>query len=919
MSFDARISRVPRPFDAEKADSLDVPGVKGDALSLVRAAAGCSPYLAGLIAREAAWLPEAMDAPEQATRGCFALEPDAADLPNLLRQAKRRVALITALADLGGIWPLEMVTCMLTEFADAACDLALKWALIPQITRGKMPGVTMDDVEDAAGLTVFAMGKMGAHELNYSSDIDLICLFDETRHDPSDYGEIRAVFIRAVRKMAATLSDIGPEGYVFRTDLRLRPDAGVTPVVLAMGAAERYYESMGRTWERAAWIKARPAAGDIAAGQRFQETLHPFVWRKHLDFAAIQDAHDMRLAIRDAKGLGGPITLEGHNMKLGRGGIREIEFFTQTRQLISGGRDTSLRMRGTIEALGQLAQRDWIKVETAHELAEHYTFHRNVEHRLQMVQDAQTHSLPRDAEGFERLAAMMDMDSSALEKELRWRLWAVHGTTEGFFAPDRDEPVAETLDPATIERWRSYPAFRSERAQASFERVSPALSNGLQGAARPEDALAAFDSFLRGLPAGVQLFALLEANPQLIDLLIDVLTIAPPLADYLARNAQVLDAVIGGDFFTPWPGQEGLAAQLALVLSALDDYETKLDATRRWMKEWHFRIGVHYLRDLTSASEAGMQYADLARAVVGGLWPHVVAQFSVRHGPPPGRGAIVLGMGSLGAGRLSPSSDLDMIVVYDPLEEAESSGTKPLAARMYYARLTQAMVTALSAQTAEGRLYEVDMRLRPSGNQGPVATSWRAFQDYQRNEAWLWEHLALTRARVIAGPDALSTDVDQFLSEILQLPRDRSEVLKDVADMRTRIEAARSPESVWSVKSGPGRLQDIELFVQASALLCGTHARTITEAFHLPVQAGLTEAGDAECLDATHALAFRVQMASRMVADETAAIEDLGLGAVGLLLRAARAKDAAQAEAQMESAFEAACAVIETGLNDGGK
>lgn len=318
------------------------------------------------------------------------------------------------------------------------------------------------------GLFVLAMGKMGAFELNYSSDIDLICLFDETRHDPADYTKLRKGCVRAVQEMCKLLSDLTGDGYVFRTDLRLRPDPSVTPVVLSTGAAERYYESLGRTWERAAYIKARPCAGDLAAGEAFLDELRPFVWRRHLDFAAVQDAHDMRLAIRAHKGTGGPITLPGHDMKLGRGGIREIEFFTQTRQLIAGGRDPDLQVRDTVTGLSRLAAKGWVPDTTAATLTDHYRFARTVEHRIQMQRDAQTHKLPVNEEGFERLAAMMGTDRAALEAELKDRLSSVHTETEGFFAPDARTPSPGiALDDATQARWAQLPcASKCARGRA---------------------------------------------------------------------------------------------------------------------------------------------------------------------------------------------------------------------------------------------------------------------------------------------------------------------------------------------------------------------------------------------------------------------------------------------------------------------
>ncbi|MEL6315841.1 MAG: glutamine-synthetase adenylyltransferase, partial [Pseudomonadota bacterium] len=520
------------------------------------------------------------------------------------------------------------------------------------------------------------------------------------------------------------------------------------------------------------------------------------------------EAHDMRLRIRAHKGISKRITLPGHNMKLGRGGIREIEFFTQTQQLISGGRDPDLRMRGTLDGMVRLAQKGWIPNEAAVDLSDHYTFHRTVEHRLQMIHDAQTHSLPRSPDGFERLAAMMDDDRTELESELFDRLSAVHSRIETFFT--HEEPVeapvtlSDNLDQSIIARWYSYPALRSSRAQQVFRRLQPDILSRLSRGVDTQAALLAFDGFLAGLPAGVQVLSMFEARPQLLDLLVDIAGTAPGLAKYLSRNATVFEAVIAGHFFSDWPGEDGLREELSKHLEAQEDYERQLDAARAWAKEWHFRVGVHHLRGLIDADEAGLQYADLAAAVVGALWPIVLAQFALKHGAPPGRGAIVLAMGSLGAGKLNASSDLDLIVIYDAPGDGSSEGPRPLSTRAYYARATQALITALTVPMSEGRLYEVDMRLRPSGNQGPVATSWAAFQSYQQDEAWVWEHLALTRARVVAGPAELSRDVEAFRANLLSLKGDPARVLSGVVDMRTRIAEAKSPASGCDTKLGAG-------------------------------------------------------------------------------------------------------------------
>ena len=415
---------------------------------------------------------------------------------------------------------------------------------------------------------------------------------------------------------------------------------------------------------------------------------------------------------------------------------------------------------------------------------------------------------------------MMGTDRAAFEKDILERLTEVHALTEGFFAPDANAsaPVPEPeFETDVMARWYSYPAFRSDRAVQIFKRLRPEILSRLSRAAKPEEALSALDGFLAGLPAGVQLFSLFEANPVLIDLLVDIVGTSPALATHLARNAGVLDAVIGGDFFADWPGLDALKADLDTILAREPDYEAKLDTTRRWAKEWHFRIGVHHLRGLVDAVTAGQHYADLAQAVLAGLWPVVVAEFSTKHGTPPGRGASVLAMGSLGVGQLSSSSDLDVIVIYDADGVEMSDGRRPLAARPYYARLTQAFITALTARMAQGRLYEVDMRLRPSGNQGPVATSLASFRDYQETQAWTWEHLALTRARVVAGDPDLGAEIEAVRTDILSRPRDTEDVRTEVARMRARISAAKTPNGPWDTKIGPGRMQDIELVAQAGA------------------------------------------------------------------------------------------------------
>ena len=898
QNFAARLTRQPIAYDRDQAADIanSFADLGPDLRGLLANTAGCSPYLKALMLREADWLRVALTlSPETAFNAVLvALNDVALDvLPTALRQAKRRAALLTALADLGGVWSLMQVTGALTDLADRAVDLAMQRLVAEEIRRGKLPGATPDDAQTAGGMVSLAMGKMGAGELNYSSDIDLICLFDQDRYG-DDWQDARAAFIRVTRKMAAMLSDITAEGYVFRTDLRLRPDASVMPVCLSMAAAEAYYEAQGRTWERAAYIKARPCGGDIAAGNRFLKSLTPFVWRKHLDFAAIQDAHDMRLRIREHRGLNGAVVVEGHNMKLGQGGIREIEFFTQTRQLIAGGRDAALRDRTTLGGLKALAARDWLPREVATDLSQLYTQHRDLEHRIQMVNDEQTHNLPTTPEGIARIAAFCGQDDATFRAGLLDRLARTDRLTEGFFAPSAVESGPDLSDHAAkiVKGWSRYPALRSDRAQAIFLRLRPVLLKRLNRAANPDEALVALDGFLAGLPSGVQIFSLFEANPQLVDLIIDIAGTAPALARYLSRNASVLDAVIGGSFFAAWPGSPALSAELTKRLDDLADYERKLDAARRWMKEWHFRVGVHHLRGLIDGFEAGKQYADLAEAVIGALWPVVCTDFAAKHGAAPGRGAVVLGMGSLGAGRLNAGSDLDLIMIYDASGVENSDGKRPLAARPYYARLTQAMVTALSAQMAEGRLYEVDVRLRPSGRQGPVATSIESFRNYQSNEAWTWEHLALTRARVLAGESTLAAEVEAFRRETIAAKGQGPTVRRDVADMRARLADAKPGAGGWDAKFGPGRMMDIELLAQTVALQTASPARGVERQIAAGAQitggtqAKLSHSDQSALLDA-YRLCWQMQAASKLLSDKPLDPATMGLGGVAFLLREA--------------------------------
>ncbi len=897
MNLSERIRSAPEPFEPDDAPDLSdlVEDLCTTSLhrQLFLGVASCSPYLSGLLRREFDWFRSIWDQPPENTvsdlltwtRSVSAND----DLSAHLRTAKRRAALLIALCDLGGVWDVMTVTAHLTRFADAAVDTALRHLMRQRFERGKLPGIDEELLETCAGVTVLAMGKMGAAELNYSSDIDLIVISDASVLPEDSIPELRAEFVRITRQLVKSLSEVTRGGYVFRTDLRLRPNPSTTPVCVSAEAALRYYESTGRTWERAALIKARPAAGDLAAGHRFLEQIAPFIWRRHLDFATVDAARRMQDQIRQHKQLSGSIRLAGHNIKLGPGGIRQIEFFAQTLQLITGGRDPEAREPGTLGALRVLARKGWVPLETSNALIDAYCRHRTLEHRLQMVQDIQTQTMPADDPGISRIAAFSGYgDVDSFRTEVRERLRMVNDTCSMFFEREGEDDDDNDGIPDDLlelsESWRDLPVLRSRSDVPAFERVRPKLLGRLASADVPANAIARFDEFLKGMPAGVQLFSLFEANPSLLDLLVDVCSNAPSLATYLAQNAAVMDALFDPSFFEPLGDGEELFEDLAILLGTTPDYEARLNAARIWMHKKHFQIGVLQLRGIAGVLEAARSYSDLAVACVRALLPSVELHFAERYGRVSGKGLAILAMGKLGSSEMTATSDLDLVVVYDAARQDMSDGPKPLAAPTYFARLTQALVTALSSLMTEGRLYNVDMRLRPSGRKGPVATSLESFREYQMNKAWTWEHLALSRARVIAGDERTAAAVGAIRRDVLAKPRNKASVFEDIVEMRSRISANRKSDDVWDVKTGEGGLLEIELLAQTLALVAGVTERHPKRQFAAAAAQGWIGSADLAKLTDAHDLLVQVQHVQRLLADERFDMKTLGSGGQAVLL-----------------------------------
>ncbi len=767
-----------------------------------------------------------------------------------LRRLRRRWALHVALADLTMSWSLDGVTASLTELADLAVDKALRHLIDDAVKRGELASETGRDPVASSGIFVLGMGKHGAAELNYSSDIDLIVLFDEERLPYRGAEAPMALAARLTRSLVYLLEQKTRDGYVFRTDLRLRPHIPGHPLALATEAAELYYERHGQNWERAAFIKARVVAGDRRAGLSFLTTLQPYVWRKHLDFAAIRDIHSIKRQINAHRGFG-TIRVLGHDLKVGRGGIREIEFFVQTQQLILGGRSPELREAQTVRALEVLARQGWIEGRAAEDLTRCYRLLRALEHRLQMVQDRQTQALPRLESELARFAAFAGLASAeALSEMILETLKTVERHYADLFEAEADLGVGGNLvftgtsdDPDTLEtlaglgfkdpsgisgRIRAWHhghirATRSTRARELLTELTPSILDALQRQPDIDAAFRLFDEFVSGLPAGVQLFSLFRANPRLLALVADLMGAAPRLACHLAGNVDLFEAMLQPDFFGPLPERPTLEAELGGRLGDARDLQDMLDLCRHWAHGRQFQAGLHVLLGLATAQSAAATLTAVAEIVIGALLPRARAWLEAQHGRIADGAFVVVGLGKLGSAELTTGSDLDLVFVYDAPEDATSTGERPLAAPAWFARLGQRLVSAITARTPEGRLFEIDMRLRPSGNMGPVATSLDSFARYHEQTAEVWEQQALTRARVVAGDQALATEVEAVIARALTRERGLPELAAGVRAMRERIFREHGSNDPWNLKHARGALVEIE-FIAQLLVLAHAHA-----------------------------------------------------------------------------------------------
>jgi [glutamine synthetase] adenylyltransferase / [glutamine synthetase]-adenylyl-L-tyrosine phosphorylase len=836
-----------------------------------------SQFLARIIENEPDWIESLLHQPirdllDRSIKMCEqAAVAGEVDCKRILRQARNRFAVLIAALESSGAMPVEESCRELTAFADAALRAATNCALRSLHASGRLTLPNPNDPERGCGFVILAMGKQGACELNYSSDIDLIVLYNDEASAVPEGKDAGEVFVRITRMIVNLLQDITEDGYVLRTDLRLRPDPRATQIAIGMESAAIYYENLGQNWERAAMIKARAAAGDIPLGEEFLARLQPYIWRKYLDFAAVADIQSLKRQIHAVKGHG-EIAVQGHNLKLGRGGIREIELFAQTQQLIAGGRNPALRRQRTVDALAALSEGGWIAAETSIELTEAYWFLRKLEHAVQMREDQQDHYVPQKPDSLQAFIALAGFSTTEdMSNTLLAQLNKVVRHSDALFSDshslstesgslvftggDDDPETINTLRlmgyhrpeevAATVRGWHfgRYNATRSKLSKELLTELMPKLLKGLASNGDADDAFIAFDRFLAGLPAGVQLFSMLKANPQLLDLLCRIVGTSPKLAFALSRTPRTLDAVLDRNFFGPFFSKPELAELLGSVLHDGLNLEETANVLRTFVREQMFRVGVRILAESVSAEAVGLAYANIADVAIERLHYAVLHEMQLSHGKIEDSASAVVAMGKWGGCEMTAASDLDVMLLYDHAPDAVSNGERPMAAPQYFARLTQKLVNAITSPTAEGILYEADMRLRPSGNKGPVAVSMQSFATYQATEAWTWERMALTRARVISAPVAFRHTVEKAIAKALAATREEAKTRTDILEMRRLMLREQKQGNIWDLKRKRGGLVEVEFIAQTLQLVHCHNAPSVLRANTLAAIQALTEAG----------------------------------------------------------------------------
>ena len=918
------ISQYPLPYDSPKSDEIwanIIEYCKNNKLSidftptqqaLSASLSGNSPYLAQLILRDPSFfikvLRENPDTILQTELAQFLERPceeNTDTLMRALRVAKAHIALLTATMDVSQEWGLDKVTHALSTFAKCALSISTAHLLYKKMIKGELAlppepiSAITKDIANGTGYVVLALGKLGPDELNYSSDVDIIVLYDQEIVNYTGKRSQADCFVKITQELVHIMEHRTMDGYVFRTDLRLRPDPGATALALSMNAAETYYHSLAQNWERSAMIKATVVAGDLKAGNEYLERMSGWVWRRSMDFEAIRDIKAIKNQILRHYHQE-ETQFEGFDVKLGQGGIREIEFYAQVNQLLFGGKMPQLRSRSTLAALDALVSAGKVNSTVRDDLKSAYIFLRTLEHRLQMINDEQTHVIPQDDEALLRVAIFMGYENSSILKSILEENTLSVSKYYDNLMPEDDDEITELTGNSLlsflkendypepkgtfqiIDTWQRgrYRALKTPRARKLLSQCLPGLLTAFMSTSEPAAALTRFDRFIRELPAGVQVFSLFQSNPALFQLIARIMGLAPALAEQLAKRPTLFEAVLDPSFFESLPSTQDLMQELEYALKAARDYQDILDITRRYVSERRFQVGVQVLESLSSTIEAGEAMTRLADATLKVLTPAVETNFSIRHGSFKGGGLGILAMGKYGGRELTHTSDLDVVFLYHCEDmNSTSDGERPLAPSQYFSKLGQNVITAITALTAEGSLFEVDTRLRPSGTAGPLVVTLKTFADYYTKAAWTWEHMALTRARLVVCPDKLAKPLMATITSTLQAHRDKKNLLKSVAEMRQKLVTQFNTDNLWSIKHTRGGLIDMEFICQYLVLREGHKIKDLfspilDDAFEMLEANDILPKGAARKLKHAHRVQQTVQSMLRLClgdveADET--------------------------------------------------
>ncbi|MCR4309667.1 MAG: bifunctional [glutamate--ammonia ligase]-adenylyl-L-tyrosine phosphorylase/[glutamate--ammonia-ligase] adenylyltransferase [Deltaproteobacteria bacterium] len=808
-----------------------------------------------------------------------------------LRRMKHREVARIAARDLSGVAPLPEVTEDLSRLASAALEGAIRFSRRALDARLGAPVAFLPDGTRRPGrFVVMGMGKLGALELNFSSDIDIVYLYETDQGETE--GAARSVslheyFIRLGEAVTRIVSEATEDGFVFRVDLRLRPEGTRGELANSLRSAEIYYESWGQTWERAALIKACPVAGDLSLGEEFLRSVVPFVYRKYLDFTAIEEIKGMkdRINLATARSL-----RSDRDVKLGLGGIREIEFFAQAHQLIYGGKEPKLRRRGTVETISDLSRMGIVTEEEREGLAAAYDFLRRLEHRIQAHRERQTHVLPQREEDLSRLARAMGLaDPPALLSALDRHAAVVHGIYSRLFGGARREESpgipaeiealflhgrAEEDAPALLARLgfrdveaaqRSLDVLRHgpphvripQRARHYLDKIGPEILHRVAMSPDPDLALTHVERFLYAIGARTMFYALLYEKPKVIEALVRLFGSSRFLSGFLLRHPELLDTFLGTDLSALVKSKSDLRTGLADALTGCDDFEQELDELRRFKNLETLRIGIHDMTGSLSLEEGMFQLSALAEVLLSQALllaiREVRRRFGVAMEAATGAEAFfcVLGMGKLGSEELSYHSDLDIIFLYSgPGESGKLSNHE------YFAKVAQRMISILTTSTREGLVYRLDTRLRPSGNAGPLVSSLEAFERYHAESAHLWERQALLKCRFVAGDRDFGKRVEEKIRGFIYerpLPPNAAEEIHRLR-MRMEQELGRERGDRLNLKVGRGGVVDVEFAAQYLQLLHGgshpaVRARGTLKALYELQRAGIVTLEQYKVLD----------------------------------------------------------------------